>query len=77
VGGVGERGLRDVEAGVGVVRALQDGDGWVAIFGEIADDGGVRVAAIVRVEVVVEGVGAGWAVGVGCAVDVDVHTMGQ
>jgi hypothetical protein len=31
----------------------------------------------VRVEVVVEGVGAGWAVGVGCAVDVDVHTMGQ
>ena len=77
VGGVGERGLGDVVAGVGVVRALEDGDGGVVVFGEVADDLALRAAAIVGVEEVVEGREVGRAVGVGSAVDVDVHAMGE
>ena len=76
-GRVSEGGLRDVVAGVGVVGALQDGDGGVVVFGEIADDFAVTAAAIVGVAEVVEGVGAGRAVGVGCTVDVDIHAMGE
>jgi hypothetical protein len=58
------------------VGALDDGDGGVIVFGEIADDFTVGAAAIVGVAEVVEGVRAGWAGGVGCAIDVDVHAMG-
>jgi hypothetical protein len=77
VGGVGEGGLGDVVAGVRVVRALEDGDGGVIVLGEVADDFAVGAAAVVGVTVVVEGVGAGWAVGVGSAIDVNVHAMGE
>jgi hypothetical protein len=76
-GGVGEGGLRDVVAGVGVVGALQDGDVGVVVFGEVADDFAVAATAVVGVAEVVEGVGAGRAVGVGCAVNVDIHAMGE
>ena len=69
--------MRDVEAGVWVVRALDDGDVGVVVVGEVADDCGVRAAAIVGVAEVVEGVRAGRAVGVGRTVDVDVHAMGE
>ena len=76
-GRVSEGGLRDVVAGVGVVGALQDGEGGVVVFGEIADDFAVTAAAIVGVAEVVEGVGAGRPVGVGRTVDVDIHAMGE
>jgi len=76
-GGIGEGGLRDVVAGVGVVRALQDGDVGVVVVGEIADDFAVAAAAIVGVAEVVQGVGAGRAVGVGRAVYVDIHAVGE
>ena len=55
-GGVGEGGLGDVVAGVGVLRALDDGDVGVVVVGEVADDFGVGAAAIVGVAEVVEGV---------------------
>ena len=77
VGGVGEGGLGDVEAGEWVVGALEDGDLWVVVVGEIADDFAEAVAAEVGVAEVVEGMGAGGAIGVGCAVDVDVHAVGE
>jgi hypothetical protein len=47
----------------------------VVVVGEVADDFGVAATAVVGVAEVVECVGAGWAVGVGRAVDVDVHAM--
>ncbi len=55
--------------------ALQDGDGGVVVFGEVADDFAVAATAVVGVAEVVEGGDVGWAVGVGCAIDVDVHAM--
>ena len=76
-GGVGEGGLGDVEARVGVVGTLEDGDVGVVVVGEVADDLGVAVAKIVRVAEVVQGGGAGRAVGVGRAVDVHIHAMGE
>ena len=77
VGGIGEGGLRDVVAGVGVVRALEDGEVGVVVFGEVADDFAMTATAVVGVAEVVEGVGAARAVGVGSAVDVDVHAVGE
>ena len=77
VGGVGVGGLGDVVAGAGVVRALNDGDVGVVVVGEVADDFAVAATAVVGVAEVVEGVGAAGAVGVGSAVDVDVHAAGQ
>jgi len=76
-GGVGEGGLGDVVAGEGVVGALEDGDGWVVVVGEVADDFAVAATAVVGVAEVVEGGERGWAVGVGGAVDVDVHAAGE
>jgi len=75
--GVGEGSLRDVVAGIGVVGALEDGDGGVVVFGEVADDFAVAATAIVSVAEVVEGVGAGRAVCVGRSVDVDIHAAGE
>ena len=75
-GGVGEGGLGDVVAGEGVVGALENGDVGVVVVGEIADDFAVAATAVAGVAEVVEGVGAAGAVGVGRAVDVDVHAMG-
>ena len=74
---VGEGGLRDVVAGEGVVGALEDGDVGVVVVGEVADDFAVAAAAVVGVAQVVEGGDVGWAVGVGRAVDVDIHAMGE
>lgn len=76
-GGVGEGGLGDVVAGVGVVRALEDGDVGMVVVGEVADDFTEGAAAITGVAELVEGVGAGRAVGVGRAVDVDIHAVGE
>jgi hypothetical protein len=64
VGGVGVGGLRDVVAGIGVVGSLDDGEVGVVVVGEIADDFGVFAAAVVGVAELVEGMGAGGAVGV-------------
>jgi hypothetical protein len=75
VGGVGVGGLGDVVAGEGIVGALKDGDVGVVVVGEVADDFAVAASAVVGVAKVVEGVGAAGAVGVGSAVDVDIHAM--
>ena len=56
---------------------MEDGDGGVVVFGEVADDFAVAATAVVGIAEVVEGVGAGRAVGVGCAIDVDIHAMGE
>ena len=74
-GGVGEGGLGDVEPGEGVVGALQDGEVGVVVVGEVADDFRVATAAVVGVAEFVEGGGAGRAIGVGSAVDIDVHAV--
>ena len=76
-GGVGEGGLGDVVAGEGVEGILEDGNGGVVVVGEVADDFAVAAAAVVGVAEVVEGGERGWAVGVGGAVDVDVHAAGE
>jgi hypothetical protein len=77
VGCVGVGGLRDVVAGVGVVGTLENGEVGVVVVGEVANDFAVAAAAVVGVAEVVEGVGAGRTVGVGRAVDVDIHAMGE
>jgi hypothetical protein len=59
------------------VGALEDVDGGVVVFGEVADDFAVGAAAVVGVAEVVEGGEVGRAVGVGCAVNIDVHAMGE
>ena len=77
VGGIGEGGLRDVKAGSGVVRALEDGEIGVVVVGEVANDFAVAAAAVVGIAEVVEGVRTARAVGVGGSVDIDVHAMGE
>jgi hypothetical protein len=77
IGGVEVGGLGDVVAGVGVVGALRDGEVGVVVVGEIADDLGVFAAAVVGVAKLIEGTGAGRAVGVRGSVDIDIHAVGE
>ena len=56
---------------------MKDGEVGVVVVGEVADDFAVAATAVVGVAKVVEGGAVGRAVGVGCAVDVDIHAMGE
>src|ERR1700722_8306483 len=74
IGYIGEGGLRDVVAGEGVFRTLQDR--VLLVVQEVADDLPVGLPEIVRVDKDVEGRFARRPVGVGSSININIHAMG-